>query len=94
MEERFSYMMLFCALLLVRNAAATLEESFTMVPLAGKAKRLAAGLAGRPRSDPACTKAQTPAAEMASTTTIVASRWLRSLLPRPERAQACTAAQR
>jgi hypothetical protein len=45
MEERQAYMMLFCALLLVRNSKATLEESLKMVPLAGSAKYLAGKLA-------------------------------------------------
>ena len=45
-EERESYMMLFCALLLVRNSKATLEESMRLVPLVGSAKNLAGELAG------------------------------------------------
>lgn len=45
-EERESYMMLFCALLLVRNSKATLEESMKLVPLVGSAKSLAGELAG------------------------------------------------
>ena len=46
-EERESYMMLFCALLLVRNSKATLEESMRLVPLVGSAKNLAGELAAR-----------------------------------------------
>ena len=46
-EDRSSYMMLFCALLLVRNSKATLEESVRMVPLTGNAKHLAGELAPR-----------------------------------------------
>jgi hypothetical protein len=46
-EERQSYMMLFCALLLVRNSKATLEESVKLVPLVGSAKNLAGELASR-----------------------------------------------
>ena len=45
-EERQSYMMLFCALLLVRNSKATLEQSMNLVPLSGSAKHLASELAG------------------------------------------------
>jgi hypothetical protein len=43
-EERQSYMMLFCALMLVRNAKATLEQSLKLVPLEGSAKHLAGQL--------------------------------------------------
>ena len=46
-EERESYMMLFCALLLVRNSKATLEESMRLVPLVGSAKNLAGELTAR-----------------------------------------------
>ena len=46
-EERVSYVMLFCALLLVRNSKATLEESMRIVPLVGSAKHLAGELAAR-----------------------------------------------
>ena len=46
MENRQSYMMLFCALLLVRNSKATLAESLKLVPLAGSARDLAGELAG------------------------------------------------
>jgi hypothetical protein len=48
-EERESYMMLFCALMLVRSSKATLEESLKIVPLTGSAKHLAGELAGRTR---------------------------------------------
>jgi hypothetical protein len=44
-EDRQSYMMLFCALLLVRSSKATLEESMKLVPLVGSAKHLAGELA-------------------------------------------------
>ena len=37
--------MLFCALLLVKNSRATLEQSLQVVPLAGRAKSLAGELA-------------------------------------------------
>jgi hypothetical protein len=43
-EERQSYMMLFCALMLVKNAKATLEQSMKLVPLKGSAKHLAGQL--------------------------------------------------
>jgi hypothetical protein len=43
-EDRVSYVMLFCALLLVRNSKATLEESLRLVPLEGNAKDLAGEL--------------------------------------------------
>ena len=46
-EDRQSYMMLFCALLLVRNSKATLEECVKLVPLVGSAKNLAGELAAR-----------------------------------------------
>ena len=40
-EERVSYVMLFCALMLVRNYKTTLEESVGIVPLVGGAEHLA-----------------------------------------------------
>lgn len=40
-EEQASYLMMFCALLLVRNSRATVEQSMSIVPLAGKAQYLA-----------------------------------------------------
>ncbi|MBI2820442.1 MAG: hypothetical protein HYX73_10730 [Acidobacteria bacterium] len=43
-EERQSYVMLFCALLLVKNSKATLEQSMSLVPLTGSAKHLAGEL--------------------------------------------------
>ena len=46
-EDRVSYLMLFCALLLVRNSKATLQESMQIVPLEGSAKALAGELATR-----------------------------------------------
>lgn len=46
-EERVSYVMLFCALMLVKNAKATLEESVGIVPLVGRAKHLAGELVNR-----------------------------------------------
>ena len=46
-EDRVSYVMLFCALLLVRNSKATLQESMQIVPLVGSAKDLACELAAR-----------------------------------------------
>jgi len=46
-EERQSYVMLFCALLLVKNSKATMEQSMRLVPLTGSAKHLAGELASR-----------------------------------------------
>ncbi len=45
-DERASYVMLFCALMLVRNSKATLEESISILPLVGSAKHLAGELCG------------------------------------------------
>lgn len=44
-ENRVSYVMLFCALLLVKDGKATMEQSMTVVPLFGGAKNLAGALA-------------------------------------------------
>jgi hypothetical protein len=44
-EETVSYMMVFCALLMVRNARAGLGQSLPLLPLAGPAKDLAEHLA-------------------------------------------------
>ena len=46
-EEALSFVMLFCSLLLVRNAKATWEQLPELVPLQGSAKRLAEQLSGR-----------------------------------------------
>ena len=43
-EEKLSYMMLFCALVLVSKTKATMEQSLAVVPLGGKAKYLASEL--------------------------------------------------
>ena len=40
-EEKISYMMLSCALMLVKDCKATLEQSVQIAPLAGNAKSLA-----------------------------------------------------
>jgi len=40
-QEKFSNMMLFCALMMVRNASATLQQSMNLVPLTGSSKHLA-----------------------------------------------------
>ena len=42
--DKLSYLMLFCTLILVKNARATMEESLAMAPLDGKAKYLAGEL--------------------------------------------------
>ena len=44
-EETISFLVLFCALLVARNRRATLTEFLGVVPLAGKAERLARELA-------------------------------------------------
>lgn len=41
MDDRVNFVMVFCALLLVRDSKATLEQSLMVVPLAGKARSLA-----------------------------------------------------
>ena len=46
-DEQVSYIMLFCALMLVKNSKATLEQSLRLVPLAGRAKSLAGELVER-----------------------------------------------
>ena len=43
-DERISFLMLFCALILVKRDKATMEESITIVPLFGGAKLLAGEL--------------------------------------------------
>ena len=40
-KEKTSYMMLFCALMLVKKFKATLEQSIRVAPLTGNAKCLA-----------------------------------------------------
>ena len=42
--DKLSYLMLFCTLILVKNARATMEESLAVAPLGGKAKFLAGEL--------------------------------------------------
>ena len=44
MNDRVCFLMLFCALLLVKNSQATLEQSLLVLPLEGKAGRLARSL--------------------------------------------------
>ena len=39
--DTVSYMMLFCAMILVKKGKASLEESMVLLPLAGPAKDLA-----------------------------------------------------
>lgn len=48
-DEQVSYIMLFCALMLVKNSRATLEQSLAIVPLAGTAKSLTGELFPAPR---------------------------------------------
>jgi len=42
--DKVSFLMLFCSLILVRNAKASLEESLAVVPLSGNVKYLASQL--------------------------------------------------
>ena len=42
--DKLSFLMLFCTLILVKNARATMEESLAVAPLGGKAKFLAGEL--------------------------------------------------
>jgi hypothetical protein len=44
MADRHSFLMVFCALLLVRSSKATLEQSLQVIPLDGKARSLASCL--------------------------------------------------
>lgn len=46
-DERISYVMLFCALILVKNSKASLEKSMEVVPLEGSARSLAGELVSR-----------------------------------------------
>ena len=46
-EETLSFLMLFCALILVKMDRASLEETITVVPLAGGAKLLASELVSK-----------------------------------------------
>ncbi len=46
-EDRVSQMMLFCALMLVKNSTATLQQCMRLVPLSGNSKHLASAL-GKP----------------------------------------------
>ena len=46
-DDRLSYVMLFCALLMVRNSQATVAQSLEVVPLNGPAKRLAGEIANQ-----------------------------------------------
>lgn len=43
-ENTISYLMLFCALILVKNSRATLEQSLSAVPLFGPARMLSGKL--------------------------------------------------
>jgi len=43
-EESVSFMMLFCALILVKRGKASMGESLTMAPLFGQAKLLAGAM--------------------------------------------------
>ena len=43
-NDQVSFVMMFCALMLVRGGKATLEQSMTVVPMYGNAKSLATQL--------------------------------------------------
>lgn len=47
-EEGLCYVMLFCALLLVKNSKATMDQVVMVVPLGGKVRFLAQELGGLP----------------------------------------------
>jgi len=47
-DEKISFLLLFCAMILVKRDRATMEESFTIVPLFGGAKLLAGELSPPP----------------------------------------------
>ena len=46
-EDRVSHMMLFCALMMVKNSSATVQQSLRVVPVSGRGKDLLNKL-GRP----------------------------------------------
>lgn len=46
-DDRLSYVMLFCALMVARKSQATVQQSLEVVPLSGAAKRLADEFANR-----------------------------------------------
>jgi hypothetical protein len=47
-EDRYSYLMMFCALMMVRNSRATLAETMDMIPLSARVSDLAGELTGGP----------------------------------------------
>ena len=47
-RDAINYVMLFCALLLVKNSKATVNQAMTLVPLAGSARFLAHELVDLP----------------------------------------------
>jgi hypothetical protein len=49
-HDRYSYLMMFCALMMVRNSRATVAESLQMVPLSPRVSDLAGELAHTPHS--------------------------------------------
>jgi hypothetical protein len=54
-EDRVSHMMLFCALMMVRNSSATIQQSMQLVPESGRGKDLANEL-GKPPAPAASAK--------------------------------------
>lgn len=50
-QDRYSYLMMFCALLMVRNSRATVAESLQMLPLSPRVSDLAGELTQAPHAD-------------------------------------------
>ena len=48
-SEKFSHVMIFCALMLVKNSRMNLTDLATLFPFTGKAQHLAQQLTGLPR---------------------------------------------
>ena len=49
-QDRYSYLMMFCALMMVRNSRATVAESLQMLPLSPRVSDLAGELSQTPHS--------------------------------------------
>lgn len=47
-QDRYSYLMMFCALMMVRNSRATMSESLRLLPLSPRVSDLAGELTHRP----------------------------------------------
>ena len=63
-EDRYSYLLMFCALLMVRNSRASLAESLELIPLSPRVSDLAGELTGG--QNPQARDSQPPAAGAAS----------------------------